>query len=177
MSPADTLVDDLFRREAGKISAWLARLLGPSRIDLIEDALQDAFAAALARWPFDGVPNSPAAWLAVAARNKALDRLRRERRHGRIDEAAAWRLGFADPEATGRIDDTIALMFVACHPSLEASEQIILTLKTICGLGVGEIARSFLSKPQAVAQRLVRAKRKIRRLSLTFSVRPMLPLC
>jgi RNA polymerase sigma-70 factor (ECF subfamily) len=170
MREADVLVDNLFRREAGKIAVWLARLLGPSRIDLIEDALQDAFGAALARWPFDGVPNAPAAWLAVAARNKALDRLRQERRHGPIDEAAAWRLGFADPEATGHIDDTIALMFVACHPALSAHEQIILTLKTVCGFGVGEIARGFLAKPEAIAQRLVRAKRKIRRLNLTFSI-------
>jgi RNA polymerase sigma-70 factor (ECF subfamily) len=141
MSPADPLVDDLFRREAGNISAWLARLLGPSRLDLIEDAVQDAFGAALARWPLDGAPERPAAWLAVAARNKAFDRLRRDARLDPLDESAAWRLGISDPESTGRIDDTLALMFVACHPVLEPDEQTMLTLKTVCGFGVKEIAR------------------------------------
>ena len=170
MGEADPLVGDLFRREAGKISAWLARLLGPSRLDLIEDAVQDAFGAALARWPLDGVPNRPAAWLAIAARNKALDRLKRDAKLGPLDESAAWRLGFSDPEETGRLDDTLALMFVACHPALERDEQTMLTLKTVCGFGVKEIARAYLSTPEAVTQRLVRAKRKIRELELAFEI-------
>ena len=113
MTPADSLVDDLFRREAGKISAWLARLLGPGRLDLIEDAVQDAFSVALMRWPLDGLPERPAAWLAIAARNKALDRLRRDARLDPFDEGAALRLGFSDPDRVGRLDDTLALMFVA----------------------------------------------------------------
>jgi RNA polymerase sigma-70 factor (ECF subfamily) len=170
MAEADALVDDLFRREAGKISAWLARLLGPARLDLIEDAVQDAFGAALARWPEDGVPDRPAAWLAVAARNKALDRLKRDARLAPFDEGAAWRLGFSNPEETGRLDDTLALMFVACHPALEHDEQTMLTLKTVCGVGVKEIARAYLSTPEAVTQRLVRAKRKIRELGLAFEI-------
>jgi RNA polymerase sigma-70 factor (ECF subfamily) len=170
MAEADALVDDLFRREAGKISAWLARLLGPSRLDLIEDAVQDAFGAALARWPWSGVPEKPAAWLAIAARNKALDLLKRETKHGPLDESAAWRLGFSDPEETGRLDDTLALMFVACHPALERDEQIMLTLKTVCGFGAAEIARAYLSTAEAVTQRLVRAKRRIRGLKLAFAV-------
>ena len=167
---ADVLVDDLFRREAGKISAWLARLLGPARLDLIEDAVQDAFGAALARWPLDGAPERPAAWLAVAARNKALDRLRRDARLDPFDEGAALRLGFSDPEQTGRLDDTLALMFVACHPAIESDEQTMLTLKSVCGFGVKEIARAYLSTPDAVTQRLVRAKRKIAGLGLRFEV-------
>jgi RNA polymerase sigma-70 factor, ECF subfamily len=167
---ADVLVDDLFRREAGKISAWLARLLGPARLDLIEDAVQDAFSAALARWPLDGAPERPAAWLAVAARNKALDRLRRDARLDPFDEGAALRLGFSDPEQTGRLDDTLALMFVACHPAIEPDEQTMLTLKSVCGFGVKEIARAYLSTPDAVTQRLVRAKRKIAGLGLRFEV-------
>ncbi|HUZ71725.1 MAG TPA: DUF6596 domain-containing protein [Stellaceae bacterium] len=170
MADADVLVSDLFRREAGKISAWLARLLGPARLDLIEDAVQDAFGAALARWPLDGVPVKPAAWLAIAARNKALDRLKSEARLGPLDESAAWRLGFSDPEATGRLDDTLALMFVACHPTLEHDEQTMLTLKTVCGFGVKDLARAYLSTPEAVTQRLVRAKRKIRELALAFEI-------
>jgi len=170
MTRADPLVDDLFRREAGKISAWLARLLGPARLDLIEDAVQDAFGAALARWPLDGVPDRPAAWLAVAARNKALDRLRRDARLDPFDEGAALRLGFSNPEQTGSLDDTLALMFVACHPALDPDEQTMLTLKTVCGFGVKEIARAYLSTPDAVTQRLVRAKRKIGGLGLRFEI-------
>ena len=170
MTQADPLVNDLFRREAGKISAWLARLLGPGRLDLIEDALQEAFEAALARWPLDGAPERPAAWLAIAARNKALDRLRRDARLDPFDESAAWRLGFSNPEETGRLDDTLALMFVACHPALEPTEQTMLTLKSVCGFGVDEIARAYLSNPEAVTQRLVRAKRKVRDLNLAFAI-------
>jgi RNA polymerase sigma-70 factor (ECF subfamily) len=170
MTQADPLVDDLFRREAGKISAWLARLLGPARLDLIEDAVQDAFGAALARWPLDGAPERPAAWLAIAARNKALDRLRRDARLDPLDESAALRLGFSNPEQTGRLDDTLALMFVACHPALDRDEQTMLTLKTVCGFGVREIARAYLSTPEAVTQRLVRAKRKIGELGLVFEI-------
>ena len=164
------LVDDLFRREAGKISAWLARVLGPGRLDLIEDAVQDAFGAALEHWQFSGVPQRPSAWLAVAARNKALDRLRRDTRLDAFDENAASLLGFAEPEDTGRLDDTLALMFVACHPALDRDEQTMLTLKTVCGFGVKEIARAYLSSPEAVTQRLVRAKRKLKQLDLRFEI-------
>src|SRR5262249_48653701 len=101
MPAADAQLETLFRHEAGRISAWLVRLLGPNRLDLIEDAVQDAFGAALAQWQYSGTPQRPAAWLAVAARNKALDRLRREARLDPLDtqdEAAAWRLGFSNPE-------------------------------------------------------------------------------
>jgi RNA polymerase sigma-70 factor, ECF subfamily len=164
------LVDDLFRREAGKISAWLARRLGPGRLDLIEDAVQDAFGAALEHWPFSGVPLRPSAWLAVAARNKALDRLRRDTRLDTFDENAASLLGFAEPEDTGRLDDTLALMFVACHPLLDRDEQTMLTLKTVCGFGVKEIARAYLSNPEAVTQRLVRAKRKLKDRDVRFEI-------
>jgi RNA polymerase sigma-70 factor (ECF subfamily) len=164
------LVDDLFRREAGKISAWLARRLGPGRLDLIEDAVQEAFGAALEHWPFSGVPQRPSAWLAVAARNKALDRLRRDTRLDTFDENAASLLGFAEPEDTGRLDDTLALMFVACHPVLDRDEQTMLTLKTVCGFGVKEIARAYLSNPDAVTQRLVRAKRKLKERDVRFEI-------
>ena len=170
---ADAQLAELFRREAGKICAWLARLLGPARLELIEDAVQEAFGAALAQWPFEGSPRNPAGWLAVAARNKAFDRLKRESRLDAIDpadEAAAWRLGFSDPEDAGRPDDTLALMFVACHPALGSDEQIMLTLQTVCGFNTREIGRVFLSSHEAVTQRLVRAKRKIKELRLQFEI-------
>jgi len=170
VTAADALVGDLFRREAGRISAWLARLLGVGRLDLIEDAVQDAFGAAVARWPLDGIPDRPAAWLTIAARNKALDRLKHEARLAPFDENAGWRLGFANPEEIGRLDDTLALMFVACHPALAPDEQTMLVLKTVCGFGVGEIARAYLSTGEAVTQRLVRAKRRIRALGLRFAI-------
>jgi RNA polymerase sigma-70 factor, ECF subfamily len=173
MAVPDTRLEDLFRQEAGKISAWLVRLLGTARLDLIEDAVQDAFGAALAQWPFEGTPQRPAAWLAIAARNKALDRLKRESRLDSIDpadEAAAWRLGFSNPEDTGRPDDTLALMFVACHPALTDEEQTMLTLQTVCGFNPRQIARAYLSTPEAVTQRLVRAKRRIRELKLAFEI-------
>src|SRR4029077_728290 len=173
MPAADAQLETLFRHEAGKISAWLVRLLGPARLDLIEDAVQDAFGPALPRWPFEGTPQRPAAWLAIAARNKALDRLKREARVDSIDpadEAAAWRLGFSNPEDTGKPDDTLALMFVACHPALTDEEQTMLTLQTVCGFNPRQIARTYLSTPEAVTQRLVRAKRRIRELKLGFEI-------
>src|SRR2546423_9620266 len=173
MPAADLQLAALFRREAGSICAWLVRLLGPARLDLIEDAVQDAFSAALVQWPLEGTPQRPAAWLAIAARNKALDRLRRDMRLDSLDtqdEAAAWRLGFSNPDDSGKLDDTLALMFVACHPALPPEEQAVLTLQTVCGFSAREIARSFLSTPEAVTQRLVRAKRKIRGLGLEFEI-------
>jgi RNA polymerase sigma-70 factor (ECF subfamily) len=173
MERTDAQLAALFRREAGNICAWLVRLLGPARLDLVEDAVQDAFGAALAQWPLEGTPQRPAAWLAIAARNKALDRLKHDARLDHFDtqdEAAAWRLGFSNPEEAGRPDDTLALMFVACHPALSAEEQAMLTLQTVCGFNAREIARSFLSNPEAVTQRLVRAKRKIKDLRLSFAI-------
>src|SRR5215472_14843765 len=173
MSECDLQLEELFRKESGRICAWLVRLLGPARLELIEDAVQDAFHAALTQWPFEGTPQRPAAWLAVAARNKALDRLRRDLRHDSIDpadEAAAWRLGFSNPEEAGRPDDTLALMFVACHPALGPEEQTMLTLQTVCGFSARQIARAYLATPEAVTQRLVRAKRRIRDLQLAFEI-------
>jgi RNA polymerase sigma-70 factor (ECF subfamily) len=170
---ADAQLETLFRHEAGNISAWLTRLLGPARLTLVEDAVQDAFGAALTQWPLEGTPARPAAWLAVTARNKALDRLRQEARLDYLDpqdEAAAWRLGFSNPDTLGEADDTLALMFVAAHPSLTPEEQAMLTLQTVCGFNPREIARAFLSTPEATTQRLVRAKRRIRDLKLRFEI-------
>lgn len=161
----DALVDGLFRREAGRLAARLTRMFGPACLSLVEDVLQDTFAAALARWPTDGVPERPAAWLATVARNKALDRLRREAREEPFDEALFDTIPRGE-ELQADLDDTLALMFVACHPALGQDAQAILTLKTVCGFGVNDIARAYLTNAEAVAQRLVRAKADIRRLEL-----------
>jgi RNA polymerase sigma-70 factor (ECF subfamily) len=165
----ESLVEGLFRREAGRLAARLTRLFGPARLSLVEDVLQDTFATALARWPIDGAPDRPAAWLATVARNKALDRLRREAREQPFEEALFdARPMTEEPQAD--LDDTLALMFVACHPALGEEAQAMLTLKTVCGFGVNEIARAYLTSTDAVAQRLVRAKADIRKLGLTFEI-------
>jgi RNA polymerase sigma factor (sigma-70 family) len=165
----DLLVDGLFRREAGRLAARLTRLVGPGHLSLVEDVLQDTFAAALARWPADGTPERPAAWLATVARNKAIDRLRRERREEPFDEAA-FDLVPVEDDPRADLDDTLALMFVACHPALGEDAQAMLTLKTVSGFGVSDIARAYLTNADAVAQRLVRAKADIRKLELTFEI-------
>lgn len=165
----DLLVDGLFRREAGRLAARLTRMFGPARLSLVEDVLQDTFATALARWPIDGAPERPAAWLAMVARNKALDRLRREAREQPFDEALFDALPMTE-EPKADLDDTLALMFVACHPALGEDAQAMLTLKTVCGFGVNDIARAYLTSTDAIAQRLVRAKADIRRLGLTFEI-------
>src|SRR5437879_6005360 len=147
MPAADLQLATLFRREAGSICAWLVRLLGPARLDLIEDAVQDAFSAALAQWPLEGTPQRPAAWLAIAARNKALDRLKRDMKLDSLDtqnEAAAWRLGFSNPDETGKPDDTLALMFVACHPALSSEAKAVLMLQTMCDVIARENALGFI---------------------------------
>jgi predicted RNA polymerase sigma factor len=165
----DLLVEGLFRREAGRLAARLTRLFGPARLPLVEDVLQETFAAALARWPIDGAPERPAAWLAAVARNKALDRLRREVREQPFDEALFDAMPITE-EPKADLDDTLALMFVACHPALGEDAQAMLTLKTVCGFGVNDIARAYLTSSDAVAQRLVRAKADIRKLGLTFEI-------
>src|SRR5262249_56311461 len=173
MTEAAPALEDLFRQEAGRICAWLVRLLGPGRLELIEDGVQDAFGAALAQWRFEGSRRGEEASLAIPARNKALERLRLEMRLESVDptdEAAAWRLGFSNPEETGKPDDTLALMFVACHPALSDEEQTMLTLQTVCGFNARQIARAFLSTPEAITQRLVRAKRRLRDLKLTVEI-------
>jgi len=165
----ESLVEGLFRREAGRLAARLTRMFGPAHLSLVEDVLQDTFAAALARWPIDGAPERPAAWLAAVARNKALDRLRREIREQPFDEALFDAMPMTE-EAQVDLDDTLALMFVACHPALGEDAQAMLTLKTVCGFGVNEIARAYLTSADAIAQRLVRAKADIRKLGLTFEI-------
>jgi RNA polymerase sigma-70 factor (ECF subfamily) len=159
------------RSERSRVLATLIRLLGD--FELAEEALQDALAAALETWPRDGVPANPRAWLVTAGRNRALDRLRRARLHasklrqlGAVSESAG-----AFPESDDEIeDDRLRLIFTCCHPSLAPEAQVALTLRTVCGLSSEEIARAFLLPLPTLAQRLVRAKHKIRSARIPYQV-------
>jgi RNA polymerase sigma-70 factor, ECF subfamily len=152
------VVERLFRRSAGRISATLVRALGSEHLDLVEDAIQEALLRALRRWPFDGVPGNPAGWLFVVARNHVLGALRR-------DDALRRRVHLLVPESAEPTDE-LALVFLCCHPRLPVASQVALTLRIAGGLGVEEIAAALLVSPSAVAQRIVRAKRELRRLGL-----------
>jgi predicted RNA polymerase sigma factor len=153
------VVGELFRRSAGRITATLARALGPARLDVAEEAVQDALVRALRTWPHTGVPDNPAGWLYRVARNHTLDLVRH-------DDAFRARMPLLLPPATAdadvRGDDELALMFLCCHPGLSPGVQVALTLNTVGGLGVVEIARALLLKPATVAARLGRAKRFLR---------------
>jgi RNA polymerase sigma-70 factor (ECF subfamily) len=159
------LVDHLFRREAGKMVATLVRVLGMRRVELAEDAVQDALCRALEIWKYRGVPDNPSAWLFQAARNRAIDLLRR----GALVDRAARRLSERLPSAVGDVeirDDQLRMMFACAPPSVPREAQVAVILKYLCGFGVGEIAQAFLTSPAAVEKRLARAKRTLKRETL-----------
>lgn len=171
------LVDRLFRHESARIVASLTRAFGASELQLAEDAVQEALIKALRLWPYQGVPESPRAWLARVARNSALDILRRQQNWGRKQEQLLRRVErSAEPAEVERQfgvetqDDELQLLFLCCHPQLARADQVALTLKIAAGLSAEEIGRALLTKRKTVEQRLVRAKRKLRSCQARFEM-------
>jgi RNA polymerase sigma-70 factor (ECF subfamily) len=170
---ARAAVDQVYRSDWGRIVATLIRLLGD--FDLAEEAAQEAFAVAVEQWPASGLPDNPRAWIIQTARNKAIDRIRRRARFEQLvqAQAASARSPSAvqpDYDVADIPDDRLRLIFTCCHPALAPEAQVALTLRTLCGLDTDEIARAFLTPATTMAQRLVRAKRKIREARIPYSV-------
>jgi RNA polymerase sigma-70 factor (ECF subfamily) len=163
------LVEHLFRRQSSRIVAHLARLLGPSHIELAEEAVQDAMLRALQTWPESGVPDNPAAWLFRVAHNAAIDAIRRDRAGSEKSAQMLETLTLFSPPPSGDPDfeaqlrdDELRLVFMCCHPSLPPEGRVALSLKIVAGFSAREIARAFLSSEETIAQRIVRAKKQIR---------------
>jgi RNA polymerase sigma factor (sigma-70 family) len=171
-------VEHLFRREAGKIVAALTGIFGLRHLELVEDALQEALLKALRQWSYGNLPPNPGAWLTQVAKNHALDAVRRDARFREKDEAIVAALEehpalsapsekFLPDEIR---DDQLRLIFACCHPALPGEARLALTLKTLCGFGVGEISRAFLTTPETIAKRLTRARDRLRQAAVLFEV-------
>jgi RNA polymerase sigma-70 factor (ECF subfamily) len=172
MTPTD--IETIFRNEAGRALATLIRLVGD--FDLAEDALQDAFAAALEKWPAAEQPSNPRAWLVNVGRNKAIDRIRRQIAFRDKQQEFLRDIELAAPDASDAGDDAtldddmLRLIFICCHPAFAIEVQVALTLRTVCGLTTLQVARAFLTGEDAMAQRLLRAKQKIRLAGIPYEV-------
>jgi len=166
------ILDELYRSESRRILATLIRLLGD--FDLAEDALHEAFRAALEQWPKEGVPANPSAWLISTGRFKAIDRLRHTRSEAPLESipepADVGAPDVEEPAGEGVEDDRLRLIFTCCHPALASEARVALTLREVCGLTTEEIAKAFLTTPSTLAQRIVRAKTKIKEARIPYQV-------
>ena len=179
LSPLQQQIDHLFRHESGKLKAVLSRILGMHRLDEVEDIVQDSLLQAMNSWSIRGLPANPAAWLMQAARNRAIDLLRRQHRFSQVGPEYTWLLQsdnnlaaslndlFLDHEIA---DSQLRMIFACCHPAIPEESRIALTLKILCGLSTGEIARAFLTGEETIAKRIYRAKEKISREQIGLSV-------
>ncbi|MEU4295516.1 DUF6596 domain-containing protein [Kribbella sp. NPDC026596] len=154
----------IFRAESGRCVAALIAMFGD--IDLAEDAVQDAFAIAVRRWPAEGMPPNPGGWITVTARNRAIDKLRRDARGNELLQQAT-----IDPSGADTLpDDRLRLIFTCCHPALAPQSQVELTLRLVCGLSTADVARSFLTNEPTMAKRLVRTKHKIKAANIPYRI-------
>ncbi len=170
----DGLVDHLFRHHSAKIVASLTRVFGAHNLQLAEDVVQDALIRALQTWPFQGVPENPAAWLTQVAKNRAMDLIRREtvwsQKQTELERVLPQSTAELPVVESGETDDQLAIMLMCCHPAIPREAQLALTLKVACGFSVTEIARALLAQEEAIAKRIVRAKKQIRDRAITLEL-------
>ena len=171
---SDVLLEHLFRRQAGRMVAYFTRLFGPAHLDLAEETVQEAMLRALQTWPYQGVPENAEAWLFRVARNTAIDAIRRNR--FLVGDAMLAGIAQSDRQSGDPLieeqlrDDELRMICMCCHPEISREASVALSLKTVSGFGVREIARAFLADEATIAQRLVRAKRQIRERGLTLEM-------
>ncbi len=175
---ASSMVDHLFRSRAGQMVSYLTRMLGPEHLDLAEEVVQESLLKALQQWSYNGIPENPAGWLFRVARNAALDAVRHQslvlEKEAQVEADYLRRASVAaedDPRLEERLrDDELRMLLMCCHPALAREARVALSLKTVGGFNVREIARAFLAEEATISQRLVRAKRQIRELDLKFEM-------